>query len=300
MDRTRLRADALLLLTALIWGLAFVAQRVAALSIGVFFFNFARFVIGGLVLWLVISARQRRAYRLDLDRPGWAAAGIAGLFLFLGSTLQQAGLLYTTASNAGFITGLYVVFVPILLAVVLRRRVSGLVWAASALAVVGLFLLSTGGALHLNRGDLLELAGAVMWAGHVLAVGWAVQRVSLLPFSLGQFVIAGGLCLIGGLLFESLPTAWPLEAWLPVLYVGIFSTGIGYTLQAAGQQHAPETDAAFILTLEAVFSAFFGYWLLAERLLPVQIAGSALILLAVLLAQRGARRQPEVTPPHGA
>lgn len=288
----RLKADLLLLLTALIWGLAFVAQRVAALSIGVFFFNGIRFIIGAVVLWLAISARRGRWYRLDLDRAGWAAAGLAGLFLFLGSTLQQAGLLYTTASNAGFITGLYVVFVPILLALVLRRRVSGLVWAASGLAVAGLFLLSTGGELRLNRGDLLELAGAVMWAGHVLAVGWAVRRVALLPFSLGQFFFAAGLSLAGGLIFETPLQPWPLESWLPVLYVGIFSTGVGYTLQAAGQQHAPETDAAFILTLEAVFSAFFGYLLLGERLLPVQIAGSVLILLAVLMAQRGARRQP--------
>lgn len=238
MDRLRLRADGLLLLTALIWGLAFIAQRVAALSIGVYFFNFARFVIGGLVLWLVISIRRRGWYRLDLDRSDWAAAALAGLFLFLGSTLQQAGLLYTTASNAGFITGLYVVFVPILLALILHRRVSGMVWAASALAVAGLFLLSTGGELRLNRGDLLELLGALMWAGHVLAVGWAVHRIRLLPFSLGQFVFAGGLSLAGGLLFETPLSPWPLAAWLPVLYVGIFSTGIGYTLQAAGQQHA--------------------------------------------------------------
>jgi drug/metabolite transporter (DMT)-like permease len=289
----RLVADIYLLITALIWGLAFVAQRVAAVEIGVFLFNAARFALGAGVLGLFIGLRTGSKFHFAglhrQRRNSLLAVIIAGSFLFLGSALQQAGLQYTTAGNAGFITGLYVVIVPILLAGVLRRPVAWPVWAAALLAVAGLLLLSTGLSLQVNKGDLLELAGAGMWAGHVLAVAWAMRQMAALPFSVGQFLFACGLNLGAGLLFELPVAPWPAQAWLAVLYVGIFSTGIGYTLQAVGQRHAPETDAAFILNLESVFAALFGFLLLGEVLQPIQILGCGLILLAVVLAQASPR-----------
>jgi drug/metabolite transporter (DMT)-like permease len=296
----RLRADLLLLLTAVIWGLAFVAQRISAGQIGVYFFNAARFVIGAAVLWLITSLALRQPVSLRLNRQELAAAVTAGIVLFLGTALQQAGLQYTTAGNAGFITGLYVVIVPFLLAGVLRRPVSRWVWLAAGVAVLGLLLLSTGATLGINRGDLLELAGAFAWAVHVLVVGWAMRWMSVLRFSIVQFLLAAGLHLAFGLLFETPVAPWPAAAWLPVLYVGIFSTGIGYTLQAAGQRHAPETDAAFLLNLESVFAALGGYLLLGETLTLVQLVGCGLLLAAVLLAQLRPGAQPVSEPPRPA
>lgn len=285
MDKIRLKADFYLLITALVWGLAFAAQRVAAVEIGVFFFNFARFLIGAGVLWLIVSISQRKLLSVPRSRKELAATAAAGCVLFLGTAFQQAGLQYTTAANAGFITGLYVVIVPILLAMVLHRSVAWYIWLAASLAVFGLLLLSTGGQFSINQGDLLELAGAFMWAVHVLVVGWAVRWIGIARFSMGQYLWAGVLHLAAGLLLETPLQSWPVTAWLPVLYVGIFSTGLGYTLQAVGQRHAPETDAAFILNLEAVFAAFFGFILLGETLTTIQLVGCALIFCAVLLAQ---------------
>jgi drug/metabolite transporter (DMT)-like permease len=295
MDKTRLKADAYLLIAAVIWGMAFVAQRVAALEMGVFTFNGSRFVIGGAVLWLFFSLAQRSPLRFSMDRKGFLASLATGLVLFLGTAFQQAGLQSTTAANAGFITGLYVIFVPILLAAVLHRRVGLTVWLAAGLAVVGLLLLSTGGRLELNRGDVLELIGALVWALHVILVGWTVRFLPVRQYALAQFGWAALFNLLAALLLE-LP--WqPLSAntWIPVLYVGIFSTAVGYTLQLAGQRHAPETDAAFLLNLEAAFAAVFGYLILRETLTPVQLVGCGLLLSAVLLAQYRPRPRP-LTP----
>lgn len=299
MDKTRLRADGLLLLTAVIWGLAFAAQRFAALETGIFLFNAVRFALGFGALGLFWFLQQRRRLFLEwkngFKHPRAALAVLlSGLVLFLGSSLQQAGLQYTTAANAGFITGLYVVIVPVLLAIVLHRRVGARVWIAAGLAVAGLYLLSTGARLGFNRGDLLELAGAFMWSLHVIVVAWAVRLMPLVPFSLGQFAVAGLFNGAASLLWELPVSPWTPPVWLAVFYVGIFSTAIGYTFQAAGQRHAPETDAAFILNLEAVFAALFGYLILGEVLLPMQIVGCALILAAVLFVQISPRRQSDV------
>ena len=302
MPSTRLKADLLLLLTAVIWGLAFAAQRFAALKTGIFLFNAVRFALGfaalGLV-WLVWKRRQplhETGSWIKIPQAGLAIT-LSGLVLFLGSALQQAGLQYTTAANAGFITGLYVVIVPVLLALVLHRRVGWQVWLAALLAVAGLYLLSTGAHLGINRGDLLELAGAFMWALHVIVVAWAVRMLPLVPFSLGQFAIAGVLNGAAALVWELPFTPWTPPVWLAVLYVGIFSTAIGYTTQAAGQRYAPETDAAFILNLEAVFAALFGFLILGEKLLPVQLLGCGLILAAVLFVQLSPSQPPQLAEP---
>lgn len=280
-SRQRLLADLTLLLVAVIWGSAFVAQRVAAQHLGTFLFNGLRFLLGGLIL-LPFARRAR-----PLDRKSWQLIGLAGLLLFGASVLQQAGLAYTTAGNAGFITSLYVVLAPFILWIVWKQHIPWASWLAATLAVIGALLLSTGGVvLRLSTGDALELAGAALWALHVIIVGRAVQHMAVLPFAVGQYLVAGILNTALGLLLEGRTLPGLMTAWWTVAYIGVFSTALGYTLQAVGQRHAPPTDAAIILSLESVFAALAGYLLLSETLQPVQILGCAIILGAVLLAQK--------------
>ena len=280
--KVRLKADLTLLLVAIIWGSAFAAQRVAALNMGVYLFNGLRFLLGALVL-LPLALRSRKssvATRRLL--PGML---LAGLLLFGGTTLQQLGLRYTTAANAGFITGLYVVLVPLLLAFVWRQPPRQIVWLAAALSAVGLFLLSTSGSFSLALGDALELAGAFLWAFHVLTIGWLVQRADVLHLSVVQYAVCGLLSLGMALALESGSLAQVSGVWWTVIYTGVLSIGLGYTLQGVGQRVAPPADAAILLSLEAVFAALAGWLFLDERLSAVQLLGCALMLVGMLLAQ---------------
>jgi drug/metabolite transporter (DMT)-like permease len=280
----RFRSDALLLLVAIIWGSSFAVQRVAAQYLGVFLFNGLRFLLAALIL-LPFSRPKNR-----LERPDFAWIGLAGLCAFAGSALQQAGLKFTTAGNAGFITSLYVVLVPILLLVIWGQRISWIAWAAALLAVTGAMLLSTGGtgfklAGKAVAGDGLVLLSSLGWALHVIAVGRGARRMAVLTFSTGQYIVAGILNLGIGLVFEGRLLSGLAVAWWTVAYIAVFSTAIGYTLQAVGQRHAPPSDAAILLSLESVFAALFGFLFLTERLVVVQGLGCALIFGAVLLAQ---------------
>jgi len=281
--RQRAQADLLLLLVALIWGTAFVAQRVGALNMGVYLFNGMRFLLGALVLLPFAWRDQRQVVKLT--RGDALGIALAGLLLFGGISFQQVGLRYTPASNAGFITGLYVVFIPLIL---MFGRGDGLrrgVLAASLCAGVGLFLLSTGGQLRLAPGDTLELACAVLWAFHVIWIGRLVQRLDALRIAIGQNLLCGGLSLAIGLLLVG--EAWPqgVITWWAIVYTGVFSIGVGYTLQVVGQRVAPAADAAILLSLEAVFAALFGWLLLDERLSMVQLLGCGLMLAGMVLAQ---------------
>ncbi len=275
----RLKSDFILLLVALIWGSAFAAQRVAADHLGPFLFNGLRFVVA--VLVLLPMAR----FRLKVERGILPWVALAGMVLFTASALQQAGMQYTTAGNAGFITGLYVVLVPLVMVVFLRQPVSRWTWLAAGIATLGALLLSTGGEIKLNPGDALELAGAGAWAVHVLLVGWLARRTDVLSFVILQDLVSAVLSVVFSLFTDisTLPGLLP-AAWA-VLYTGIFSIGIGYALQGIGQRHAPPADAAIILSLEAVFAALFGFIFLNERLLPVQVLGCFLILAAIIQVQ---------------
>lgn len=299
----RLRADLMLFLTAIIWGSAFVAQRIGAVDLGVYLFNATRFFGGAVILIGIVTLSSGSVYSgISAIFTGWGkkfmlTALLAGGVLFIASGLQQAGLQYTTAGNAGFITGLYVVIVPFLVRFT-GRGVGWMSWFAAGLAVFGLGLLSVGDSLFseqgftINRGDLLELGGAFFWALHVLIVGYAMQHEPArsmhkapLIFSAIQFLAAGSVHLIAGVAFEVAVLSWSARSIWAVAYVAVLSTALGYTLQVAGQRHAPEVDAALILSLEAVFAALFGYLILAEQLQPVQLAGCAIILGAILLSQ---------------
>lgn len=282
----------MLLLVAVVWGFAFVVQRLAAAEVGLFTFNGVRFLLGALALTplLLLKRRVGGAGPVRTAEPKERARtrlGLlaAGVLLMLGAAFQQAGLKFTSAGNAGFITGLYVVLIPVFLAIGWRRAPKGITWLAAALAATGLFLLSTGGRMQINRGDLLELIGAVFWTLHVILIGWMVERMEVLKFAAGQYLVCGLISLALGLLIESQDLSVLLDNWRLVAYTGLISVGLGYTLQAAGQQYAPPADAAIILSMEAVFAAFSGWIFIQERLGPVQIAGSGIMLLGMLLAQ---------------
>ena len=183
----RLKADLILLLTAAIWGSAFAAQRVAAPYVGPFLFNGSRFLLAALVLLPLVRLR------LKLDRRSLPWVVGAGMLLYAASALQQAGLRHTTAANAGFLTSLYVLLVPLIMAVAFRHKITWLSWTAALMAVAGSYLLSTAGSLKLAPGDGLEIIGAAIWALHVIVVGQAVQRLEVMSFAIGQCLVSGSL-----------------------------------------------------------------------------------------------------------
>lgn len=303
--RRRVRADLVLLSVSLIWGSAFVVQRIAALEVGVFLFNGFRFLLAALVLLPVARIDALRQPGLPgLKRGNLGGVVLVGLALFCGTAFQQAGLQFTTAGNAGFITGLYVVLIPLFMALAWRcagRRaeseeqtarseantaaVQKTVWAAALLAALGLFLLSTGGEMRLNPGDALVLVSAVFWALHVILIGRLVGQVDVLPLAIGQYAVCGAANLLVGLGLEADGFAALAREWWVVAYTAVISVGLGYTLQAVGQRVAPPHDAAIILSGEAVFAALFGWLFLGEALAPLQLLGCAVMLAGMLLAQ---------------
>ncbi len=224
-------------------------------------------------------------FKLPINRKTFPWMIASGVILFIASGLQQTGLAYTTAGNAGFITGAYVVLIPILLIIFWKQRSSWVIWVAAIITTIGIYLLSSSGELKFNKGDAIVLVGAVMWALHVIVTGFGVKNVPVLAFVTGQYFVCAFLNIIFGLILQadSLPALLP--AWQSILYLAIFSTAIGFTFQAYGQRHAPPADAAIILSLESVFSAIFGWLLLSEKLNTVQIIGCVLILAAILMSQ---------------
>jgi drug/metabolite transporter (DMT)-like permease len=281
MPIKRIQADLLLLFVALIWGMAFAAQRSAAPLVGVWWFNAVRFLLAGIMLAPLLLRKQTKLTRANLS-----LVILTGLVLAGASGLQQAGLQFTTAANAGFITSLYVVLVPILGLLIFRRKTRLTAWLAAIIAMIGAGLLSIGGqGFQLMVGDLLEFFGAILWAFHVILIDKVVKKVDVFVFATIQYFIAGFIQMILGIFFE--PGSLPLlrEVWWAIAYTGIVSVGIGYTLQAVAQKHAPPVDAAILLSMEAVFAALGGYLFLKEALQPLQIVGCAMIFFAVILAQ---------------
>ena len=282
----RVRADLTLLFASVIWGSAFVAQRLVADEMGVMIFNGLRFGLAALALAPLYWGRTRAHPAMRWPNPQerrWAA--MAGGLLFAGAALQQWGLRYTTAANAGFITGLYVVLIPLILALATRRRPQAVTLLAAGLAATGLFFLSTDGKMRLALGDALEIGGALMWALHVILVGQLSPRISILKLAVGQYLVCAVLNLALGLALEAhtLP-AVPGAVWA-ILYTGLLSVALGYTLQLYGQRYSPPADAAIIMSGEAVFAALAGWLVLGERLSAFQLLGCALMLSGMLLAQ---------------
>ncbi|GAA1168598.1 DMT family transporter [Ornithinimicrobium humiphilum] len=311
----RTRANLLLVLTSAIWGFGFVAQRLGADHMGAMSFNAARFAIGSLSLLPLIwwFARRRAATPLVVPEPPAGeiydetppAAGLgrspflpglaAGGVLFAAAGLQQAGLATTTAGKAGFITGLYIVLVPVL-GLLVGHRASRAVWVGLALAVPGLYLLSMTEDLTIAPGDLLVLAGAVFWAVHILVIDHFVRTVDALRLSAAQFaacaLLSGGLALV----VEERPFAGLGAAVGAVLYGGLFAVGVAYTLQVVAQRHAKASHAALLLSLEAVFGALGGWLLLDEVMSPRMLLGCALVMTGIVVSLRGSEPAAPVGP----
>ncbi len=282
LKRTTLWADAALFLVAAIWGGAFVAQRLGAETTGALTFNGLRFAIGGAVLWPLV--RLRRSERMP---PSSAGGILLGMLLFGGATAQQIGMAATTAGKAGFITGLYVILVPVLLVLFWRESSAPLVWAGAAMAVGGLFLLSVGPAWRVETGDGWELLGTLFWAAHVIAVGKLVQNRDPLHLAMVQFLTCALLSLAAALLVEEPSLADLARAPEAVAYAGFLSTAGAYTLQTIAQRYADPARAGLILSSESLFAALFGFLFLGEHLTRRQMLGAALILGGIIAAQAG-------------
>lgn len=279
LSAQRIKSDLLLLLASVIWGSGFIAQRIAANSMGSFLFNGGRVLLGMIILLLVTRFRPK----IEKNQLRWVFA--AGFLLFAASALQQIGLETTSVGNAAFITSLYVVFIPIILWIFGLQKIKPVIWLAVSVASFGALLLSTGGSYKPAVGDWFELVGAVVWAGQILVIGIFGKRSDPLGFTIGEFAVAAGLNMICAGLFERGNAAPQMDAWWAILFSGIFPVAIAFTIQVYGQRSAPPIDASLIFSLEAVFAAIFGYWLLSEKLQPIQVLGCGLILAALLLAQ---------------
>lgn len=287
MHRPALRADLLMLLTAMIWGSAFVAQRLGMDAIGPFLYTGLRFSLATLIvlpLVLLLGRRQGDQAPEPMNR-GLLFGGIAmGLALALGINLQQVGLLFTSVTNSGFITGLYVIVVP-LLGLFLGHKTGLGTWLGAGLAVVGMFLLSVGDGFHVAPGDWLQLAGACVWGVHVLLVGFFAGRHDPLRLALLQFATCAVISLILAIATEQIQLAAILAAGPAILYGGIFGVAIGFTLQVVAQKDAIASHAAIILSLEAVFAAIAGALFLGEALALKGYFGCALMFAGMLVAQ---------------
>lgn len=288
MSTKTLRADLILLLAAILWGAAFSAQRVAMQHMEPMTFNALRFALGVLVLIPVVVFRSRRSAEAT-ESSGHARIYLlgglaAGFVLFTASTLQQIGVVYTTAGKAGFITGLYMPLVPIL-GLVIGTRTSIATWIGAALAVVGLYFLSVPDSLTINRGDKFVMACAVVWAVHVLLIGKLAPRTDPIKLAMAQFAFVALASLVGALLCERITVEGIHAAMWAILYGGAISVGIAFTLQVVGQRNAPPAHAALVLSLETVFSAIGGYLILGEVLGPREIFGAALMLGGMLVSQ---------------
>ncbi|WP_432738728.1 DMT family transporter [Maridesulfovibrio sp. FT414] len=289
MNTRSFKADILLMITAIIWGAAFVAQRVGMDYMGPLTFNAVRFALGTIALLPLIMRIDRDKKRdgtyQEVDFPSFIKGSLlAGGALFMGATLQQWGLVYTTAGNAGFITGLYVVFVPIF-GLFFRQKTGLPTWIGAVLAVIGMYLLSVNESFHIEKGDLLVLCSAFFWAGHVIVISLLATKVDPVKFASGQFAACSVFSFIGAFIFEDVTVSGIAGGIIPILYGGLMSVGVAYTLQVVAQQDAKPAHAAIILSLESVFAAIAGWLLLGEMLSMQGVIGCGLMLCGMLISQ---------------
>ena len=275
-----------MLLSAVIWGFAFVAQREGSEHVGAFIFNGTRFLLGSLWLLPFLFISNRKSYKVKQVHKGMGlrAGLILGVVMFIAVSFQQIGITYTTAGKAGFITGMYVVFVP-LFGIFLKKNITLMNWASAIIAFCGLYFLSIKGAFSIAKGDALVLISAVFWAFHVLFADYYVDRWDTLKLAFLQFFSCALLSLIFGFLLEEVVWSQIGKAWLPILYAGLFSVGIGFTLQLIGQKEAHPAHASIILSLEGLF-AVLGGWLFLKEILSIrEIFGCILLFSEMIFSQ---------------
>lgn len=292
MNNKRLRANMILLLTSAIWGFAFVAQRVGSQYVGAFTFNGVRFALGSISLIPLIvyfdnkkKSDSSNEDNIEVNTKKTIVPGVLiGAVIFAGSTLQQIGLTYTTAGKASFITGLYMVAVPII-GIFLRHKIGKNSWIGVGLAVGGLYLLSVNENFSISYGDLLEVIGSVFWAVQILTIDYFSNKVDSLKLSCIQCATCSFLSLISALIFEQITMSSISSALIPILYGGFLSVGVAYTLQVVAQKDAKPSHAAIILSMESVFGAVGGAVLLGEIMSTRGYIGCVLILGGILVSQ---------------
>jgi drug/metabolite transporter (DMT)-like permease len=276
----RLKANLTLFAVALIWGTGFISQGIAGKYHVAYLFNGVSFILASLILLPFIP----RGKKISRSQIKWML--IAGVILFFATALQQVGILFTQVANAGFLTSLYAVFTPFMLWLGFHERPHWMDLVAVIAATIGAWFLSTAGkGFQFHQGDSLEVIGAIFWGMHFVVLGKYASRFEPISFASGHFFVTGVLNFIMGLAFESLFLLTPLPLIGAILYRASLSIGIGYTLQVWGQNHTSPTDAALILGLEAVFAGFAAWLVLKQGLVPLQIFGCTIILVAVLFSQ---------------
>ena len=291
MTNRKLRANFLLLFTAFIWGSAFVAQRVGMEHIGPFTFNAVRLLIAGVALSLVALILSKTNLQGDAkSNPSYSRKAlymgglICGIILFVAMSFQQVGIQYTTAGKAGFITTLYIIIVP-LLGLFLKKKIGGRVWFSVFLGLTGLFFLSFIENMQINLGDFLMLFCAVGYAMHILVVDKYATRADSVKLSCLQFFVAAFISFIVMLIFETPNITYILMSWLPLLYVGVLSGALGFTLQIIAQKDTDPAIAALLMSFEAVFAALTGFLILNEVLTIRELIGCVMMFAAIIIAQ---------------
>lgn len=291
MQTRYLKSDLLLLLSATIWGFAFVAQRMGMDHVGPFTFNGIRFFLGAVVVIPFIARNSQQQLPKAVASAGvlgkralFFYGALAGLTIFAGASLQQVGLVYTTAGKAGFITSLYVVMVPLMGSAWGQRTRAG-TWGGALIAAVGMYLLSVNEDFTIAFGDLLELMGAVFWACHIHLIGWLSPKTDSLQLAFVQFMVCAAASLVTAVMVETIRVADLMAAALPILYGGVLSVGVAYTLQVVAQRHAHPAHAAILLSLEAVFAAVGGWLILGEVMSVRGLIGCLLMFTGMLVSQ---------------
>lgn len=297
MNRYPAKNMFLLFVTALIWGVAFVAQSVGMDHIGPFTFNTVRSALAGIVLIPIVYLfnRGKDSERIQDERTNRKVlliGGIAcGLALGVASCLQQVGIQFTTVGKAGFITALYIVIVPIL-GLFFRKKVGGKLWISVAVAILGLYLLCMNGSLHLGKGDLLVLLCALCFSIHIMVIDYFGPKVDGVKMSCIQFFVAAAFSSVCMLAVEGLPDPKAIAmSWMPILYTGILSSGVGYTFQIIGQKGVNPTVASLVLSLESVISVLAGWLILRQSMSYREVIGCVLMFGAIVLAQLPERKK---------
>lgn len=285
---TRPVAVLLLLVATAIWGFAFVAQKTAMDHMGPMTFAGARFLLGGLALlpFAVAEYRSRREAVGRLTARHRVLLALLCVSFFLASALQQYGIVQTSVTNSGFLTSLYVLFVPLIAFLAIRMKPHPIIYLGAPLALVGIYYLNGGQFSSFNAGDGLMVLSAVFWGGHVFLVGYLSRETGLpVIISAASFLAVGLLSTAAALGLEAPDPAALADGWVEIAYAGLMSTAIAYTLQAVAQQYVPAANAAIILSAESLFAALGGALLLGERLTPIGYAGAMLIFCAIVLVE---------------
>ena len=291
MKTNTMKNSMLLLLTATIWGVAFVAQSVGMDYVGPFTFNAVRFLMGGTVLLPFLIWKSRKQYKdetVDEKKARYRVTFLGGVCcgcaLCTASLLQQMGIRYTTVAKAGFITALYIIIVPIL-GLFFHRKVRRRIWIGVALAVFGMYLLCIKESFAVSKGDFFVLLCAIVFSVHILVIDFFSPKADGVALSCIQFYTSSVICGIGTFLLEKPSFQAMLAGWMPILYAGILSCGVAYTLQIIGQKGMDPTVASLILSLESVISLIAGWILLGQALSLKEICGCVLVFIAIVLVQ---------------